>query len=425
MGSDNEREFDIIIYGASGYTGKYVVEYVAKIYEEEKLKWAIAGRDAGKLKGVLEDVSTLTGKDVKDIPVFSAAVSDSAALAEVCKKTKVLLNCVGPFRLYGEPVVKACIDNGCHHIDISGEPVFLESMQVKYHEEAQKAKVYVLGAAGVDSIPCETGIQFLTEKFNGDVNSVETFLDIKSGPKGYSGNIGTWLSAVHGVANRKELRSLRTQIFSKPVPRSNHKLKNRGVMSFANEVKQWCLAFPVTDKSVVNRTTYYNYHNRKMRPIQMYSYLVLPTIWYGLVWLLVGLCLGILSNFKFGRYCLENFPSIFSFGIFSKSGPTREQVKETSFSLYLVGRGYDEKLAEPEDQHATPPNKTLVVRVDAPDPGYVGTSMFMVQVALTLLQELDKLPDEGGVLTPGAALLNTSLISRLIKQGINYSIVSS
>ncbi|VDM67672.1 unnamed protein product [Strongylus vulgaris] len=100
----------------------------------------------------------------------------------MASKTKVIINAVGPYRLYGEPVVKAAVENGANHVDISGEPAYLEKMQMIYGEKAKEKGVYIVGACGWDSIPCDLGVNFLKEKFEGDLNHVETFVQMVSGP---------------------------------------------------------------------------------------------------------------------------------------------------------------------------------------------------------------------------------------------------
>ena len=86
---------------------------------------------------------------------------------DMAKQADVILNCVGPYRFFGEDVIRACIAERTHHVDISGEPQFLETMQFKYHKEAKEKGVYIVGACGFDSIPTDMGITFLKQKFNG------------------------------------------------------------------------------------------------------------------------------------------------------------------------------------------------------------------------------------------------------------------
>ena len=126
--------YDLVIYGASGFTGQYVVEYLHKAAVEHGLSWAVAGRDEGRLKAALTRTGEVVGEDLSGIPTIICDSSDSDSLKAMASQAKVVLNCVGPYRFYGEPVVEACVEAGTSHVDISGEPEYLEKMQLKYHE---------------------------------------------------------------------------------------------------------------------------------------------------------------------------------------------------------------------------------------------------------------------------------------------------
>jgi short subunit dehydrogenase-like uncharacterized protein len=169
-----QKEFDIVVFGASGFTGQYVVENLAKLTstEEKQLSWAIAGRNKDKLKQVLASVTEHTGVDVNSVKIIEADVASTESLNTMCKQAKLILNCVGPYNYYGEPVVKACIENKTHHLDVSGEPKFLEKIQLDYNDKARESNIYVIGACGFDSIPCETGIQFIKQKFDGMLKKI-------------------------------------------------------------------------------------------------------------------------------------------------------------------------------------------------------------------------------------------------------------
>lgn len=161
---------DIIIFGASGYTGKYTVYEGVKLLKG--LTWGIAGRNREKLEEVLDIMGKKAGEDLSKIPIIIADVKDQDSLLQMTKQAKIIVNCTGPYVQFGEPVVKACIDAGTHHVDVSGEPLFIESMQLKYNEQAREKGVYIISACGFDSIPAELGIQFLQDNFNGGtVNS--------------------------------------------------------------------------------------------------------------------------------------------------------------------------------------------------------------------------------------------------------------
>ncbi len=121
-----------------------------------------------------------TGRNLKDVEKIMADTSDAESLKSMARQGKVILNCVGPYRFFGEQMVKACIEEGSHHVDVSGEPQFLEGMQLKYHKMAEDKGVYVVGSCGFDSIPADCGTVYLTQNFGGDVNSVEEYVEFDS-----------------------------------------------------------------------------------------------------------------------------------------------------------------------------------------------------------------------------------------------------
>ncbi|XP_064197174.1 saccharopine dehydrogenase-like oxidoreductase isoform X2 [Anguilla rostrata] len=157
----NSRPYHVIVFGASGFTGQFVVEEVTRTLSDGPkgtMKWAIAGRSRHKLEKVLEQASaTLTKPELmSEVGIILADVGDLASLATMCKQGVVVLNCVGPF---------------------------LEGMQLKYQSQAAENGVYVIGSCGFDSIPADMGIQFTRDHFKGTLTAVESFLTISTGPE--------------------------------------------------------------------------------------------------------------------------------------------------------------------------------------------------------------------------------------------------
>lgn len=209
------RNLDVIIFGASGFTGKYTVFEGVKILAN--LSWGIAGRNKLKLEAVLAEMGRKASTDLSHIPVVIADVEDQDSLVKMARECKIVVNCCGPYQLYGEPVIKACLEAGTHHVDVSGEANFLEGMQLKYHTAAAEKGIYLISACGFDSIPAEIGTLFLEQQFDGVVNSVESYLFTKMKGKRELGAIhyGTWASIVHMFANLKELKQTRRELFKK------------------------------------------------------------------------------------------------------------------------------------------------------------------------------------------------------------------
>lgn len=364
--------YDIVIYGASGFTGQYVVEYVYRAAKEQSLSWAVAGRSEGKLRAVLDKASKAVKDHLSNTPIIVADSSDSSSLLGMAAQAKVVLNCVGPYRFYGEPVVEACVEAGAHHVDISGEPQYLEKMQLKYHQKAVENGVYVVGACGFDSIPAEMGQICVRQAMEGDVNSVESYLKvIVPNLPGAAINFGTWQSAIYGLAHANELKSLRKSLYPERMSLTKPKLKPRGVVHYSKIVESWCLPFMGSDKSVMTRTQRGFYHDKDQRPTQIQTYVMVSSLLAALVMILVGLVFGILVKFKLGRTILESYPGLCSLGRVSKNGVPKEKADNTNFEMTLVGEGWKEKVDR--DKASLPPNRRVTTVVKGKNIGYGAT----------------------------------------------------
>lgn len=426
------REFDAIVFGASGFTGQYVVEEMAismdmeSLYKSNNLKWAVAGRNRDKIAEVLKRATESTKLEwCNQVPIIEANVEDYDSLLTMCKRSRLIISVVGPYRLYGEPLIKACVEAATDYVDISGEPQFLEGMQLKYFEEAKRKGVYIVSASGWDSIPADVGTSWTKQQFAGDLNGVEIVVAAKA-PDGAKMNYGTWHSAIYGYAYESELRPLRQKLYRDilvpPPSRSSHPLRRRGFLSYMEEVKGYCLPFPGSDRTVVKRSEVFKYNTKRERPIYCETYFRVGSVFAGLMIVMVASVFGVLAKFSGGRYLLKKFPGFFSFGIVSKDGVPRSSLEKCSFSHTIIGYGWDEKLHDVERQHDSPPTKKIITRVSGPDPGYIATSAFVVHSGMTLLFDREKLPTPG-VLTPGACFRDTYLIDRLTKRNIKFEVL--
>jgi len=414
--------YDIVLYGASGFTGQYVIEYLYRTAVEQSLSWAVAGRDEGRLKAALGRAGAVVGADLSMIPCIICDSADSSSLMSMASQAKVVLNCVGPYRFYGEPVVEACVEAGTHHVDISGEPQYLEKMQMKYHQKAVENGVYVIGACGFDSIPADVGQVCVREAMEGDVNSVETYLRvIVPDLPGATINFATWQSAIHGFAHAKELGSLRKKIYPERMPPSKPKLKPRGSLHYSNIVNTWCMPFMGSDKSVMTRTVRSFYHDKGQRPTNLACYAQFQSIFSCFLLMIVGFVFGILANYSWGRSLLERFPGLFSFGRVSKAGVPKQKADNTNFEMTLVGEGWSYRVDS--EKSPSPPNRKVTTIVRGKNIGYGSTCECVVQSGVVILQELSKLPNAGGVYSPGYAFADTTLVQRLHERDVTFTTV--
>ncbi len=153
-------EFDVVVFGATGFTGQLVAEYLNKQYGKNSgVTWAMAGRSADKLA----EVRDLIGAP-SDTPLIVADSSDAASLDDMARRAKCVLTSVGPYSLYGEPVVKACVDAGADYVDLCGEVLFMREMIAKYQTAAIQSGARLVFSCGFDSIPFDLGVQYLQEE---------------------------------------------------------------------------------------------------------------------------------------------------------------------------------------------------------------------------------------------------------------------
>uniref|UniRef100_A0A8C1FQC5 Saccharopine dehydrogenase-like oxidoreductase n=1 Tax=Cyprinus carpio carpio TaxID=630221 RepID=A0A8C1FQC5_CYPCA len=406
--TSSSRPYHIIIFGASGFTGQFVVEEVARTASEGpkgSLKWAVAGRNRTKLEKVVEQAAgALSMPELKsEVDILVADVGDLDSLAAMCKQAVIVLSCVGPYRFFGDPVVKSCVENGAHCIDISGEPQFLESMQLNYHDQAAEKGVYIVGSCGFDSIPADMGVIYTRDQFKGTLTAVESFLTASAGPEGGCIHDGTWQSAIYGLADSNKLRSLRKKFGHKPLPVVGPKIKRRGTLFYSNELQQYAIPFMGTDPSVVKRTQRYLTEELKESPVQYGAYVGIGGISNIFKLVFAGLMFFFLVKFSFGRNLLIK---------------VKHTMEGSSFRFIFIGEGY----TEGSDPSEGKPNGKIRTLVKGPEVGYVATPIAMVQAALTMLNESDSLPNTGGVYTPGATFAKTTLIDRLNKHGLNFNI---
>ena len=160
MTSDKrDRAYDIVVYGATGYTGRLVAEYLAHNYQGAGPKWAMAGRSKAKL----EEVRDLIGAPA-DTPLIEANSDDPASMAALAQSTRVVLTTVGPYQLYGEPLVKACVEAGTDYADLCGEPGWMREMIDRYHAAAKASGARIAFSSGFDSIPFDLGVLMLQKE---------------------------------------------------------------------------------------------------------------------------------------------------------------------------------------------------------------------------------------------------------------------
>ena len=422
------RKFDIIIFGASGYTGKYVIREAVSLLNG--YKWAVSGRNQSKLKEAIKEAEIYCSKSLSDIPIIIADINDEKSLKSMTMQTKVVVNCCGPYRFFGEQVVKACIETSTNHVDVSGEPQYMETMQLKYHKMALENKVYIVTGCGFDSVPSDLGTVYLQDNFKGTVNSIKIFIQARYlndyEALGPIVNYATYESAIHGMSHGDQLRDVRKKLFKTRLPKFKPIINNVSGLHKANDLNnKWCLSIPSADQSVITRSQRFFYENYKQRPIQIRTFTTFASLSTALKTVSAGILLNKMIKYQRGKELLLNYPELFSFGFTSREGPSEEQNANTVFELILIGEGWNETFEDPLTDISIPVNKKMTCRITCINPLYGVASKAVLLSAVSILNEFDKMPYNGGVYSPAAAFKNTSLIQQLHDNGVTFEVIEN
>ena len=202
MADTKTREFDIVVYGATGYTGRLVAQHFVREYGKDTNgpRWAMAGRSMEKLQSVRDEIGAPA-----DTPLVVADADDQAGLVAMCERTRVVLTTVGPYQLYGDALVDACVATGTDYADLCGEPAWMHDQIEKHHAAAQASGARICFSSGFDSIPFDLGVLMLQksarEQFGGPAPRVKGRVRAMQGT--FSGGTAASLTATMKAAAKK------------------------------------------------------------------------------------------------------------------------------------------------------------------------------------------------------------------------------
>ncbi|KAJ3081803.1 hypothetical protein HDU99_004624 [Rhizoclosmatium hyalinum] len=415
------KDIDVLILGATGFTGKYV----AKAFHE-----LVQSKDA-RVQGLRWGVETLSWAGIasSQVEVVVVDVGDAAALSVAVARAVVVVNCVGPFRFSGVDVVAACIAANTSYVDIAGEPEFVERI-LTLSQKAKDAKVTVVPCCGFDSIPADLGNLFVKDQFRKrgyTAATCEVYIDIEEGPSGTSGNFATYESAVYSLANAHILRKMRKEANRPPLPLLGRKLPLYGSARFEKLfTKKWCVPFFGADASIVRLSQQLQLASStsSLPPTQFNAYFSLKSFAQVLRFSFFGFSMFYLSSSSFGRNLLLKYPGFFSMGLFKKTPPTPKQIAETTFTETFMAKGFKRAVTAAEVDAKAVPDYEIIAQVHGPEGGYVTTPIAVICSALQILKNRNTGLIPHGVLTPAAAFGNTDLIRDLENSGITFSVHS-
>ena len=388
-----ERKYKVLVFGATGFTGKLCAKYLKENYPD--LSWAIAGRNEDKLKQVKMELDL-------DCDLLIADANNYEELRDIAKTTKVLLTTAGPYAKYGSLLMKACVFENTHYVDITGENHWVKKQMDLYHEEAVARGVRIIPSCGYDSLPSDLGTLFAINKMNKAVKKVEVFHSAFGGASG-----GTIESIFTMGRLPKEMRDpflLNPKGSVSELQRGSSKDSIK--IKWIDEAKKWSGLglFAVANTRVVRRSAALMEMSQKP---------------YG-------------ANFIFkehGAYSSKSAARLATFGLVAAfliiSTPLKHLVRRflpkpgEGPSTEIQEKGWFKGvfIAEAEDGE-----KQVSTIYGDGDPGYKSTSKMVCESALTiaLCNDLPGGENFGGFLTPASGL-GQPLIERLKNAGIRFN----
>ncbi|MGW6938065.1 saccharopine dehydrogenase family protein [Streptomyces xanthophaeus] len=388
-----ERAYDVVLFGATGFVGALTAEYLAA-HAPDGCRWALAGRDLGKLERLRERLSAARPECAK-LPLLQADAGDAAALRELAASTRVLATTVGPYIWYGAPLVAACAEAGTDYVDLTGEPEFVDRMYVEHDARARETGARIVHACGFDSVPADLGAYFTVRQLpEGVPLTVDGF--VRSNAL-FSG--GTLASALTAVSRGPQtLAAASARRLHEPRLLGRRARGPVGAPRFSRETGTWALPLPTLDPAVVARSAsalerygpdfrYRHYASVKHLPVALGGTAAL------------GATVA-LAQFPPARRLLMNRWE-------PGQGPDAERRARSWFTLRFVGEGG---------------GRRVFTEVSGGDPGYGETAKMLAESALCLAY--DPVPEAGGQLTTAVAM-GDALLDRLQRSGITFRVAHS
>jgi short subunit dehydrogenase-like uncharacterized protein len=402
----SQRQYDVVLYGASGFTGRQTVEYFARNTRPSGVRWAIAGRN----KQALEAARAQAGENASSADILVADAQDQKAIDAVVSATRILLTTAGPFSLYGSKIVDSCVRHKTHYVDITGETFWVRDLIDRYHDRAAADGTRIIPCCGFDSIPSDLGtylvVRHMQKSLGADCREVKSFYQIRGGLNG-----GTFASAYNAQASGQSARMREPFLLNPPKARSMEELKlNRDPREarFDSDISAWSTPFVmgVANTRIVRRSAgLFEQWNETYGPefrYQEFQKYGGPRARVKALITLVGmgaLQAGLKSSF--GRRLLKSLAPK------PGHGPSQKTMDNGFFRCDLVGIAADGR-------------KVYGIVSDKGDPGNRATVKFLCESALSLALNAEELPggpQRGGILTPATGLGDV-LVKRLRNAGM-------
>ncbi|MFE6649423.1 saccharopine dehydrogenase family protein [Nocardioides sp. NPDC057772] len=385
------RDLDIVLFGATGFTGGLVAEYLAE-NAPDGLRWALAGRSLSRLEKVRDGLGSA------DVELLQADVNDSASLATLAARARVVITTVGPYLEFGEPLVKACAEAGTEYVDLTGEPEFVDRMFVMYDAVARANGARIVHACGFDSIPHDLGAYFTVRELGagGEITGPLTMKGVVRSNATFSG--GTFHSALGQMSRPREMATAareRRALEGRPEGRTSRSAKPR--IGRDSELGYWLLPLPTIDPAIVARSG---------RALEAYG----PAFTY-----------SHFAGIKTLRYAVGGAVGVGALAAAMQVPPLRAKLGERVKQGTGPSEARREKSWFTVDFVAETDGRKIHTKVSGGDPGYTETAKMLAESALCLA--FDTLPETSGSVTTAVAM-GDALLDRLQVAGIRFDVVA-
>ena len=385
------REHDIVLVGATGFTGGLTAEYLLR-HAPAGLRWALAGRNPEKVEAVRARLADIDPR-AADLPLLHADATDPASLADLAASTRVVITTVGPYLEHGGPLVAACAEAGTDYVDLTGEPEFVDRTYLECHATAERTGARIVHACGFDSVPHDLGAMYTVQQLaatgpvrvRGVVRSSGTF----------SG--GTFHSALGQFSRARQMRSaMQERRRAEPRPEGRRSRAVSGKPHRDPVLGYWLVPLPTIDPFVVARS---GAASAAYGPDFSYShYAGTKTLRYAAGGAAAAVAMfGAAQVPPVRRLLLGRIPQ--------GEGPDERRRSKAWFTVDFVGEG---------------DGRTVHTRVSGADPGYDETAKMLAESALSLA--LDDNPPTAGQVTTAQAM-GDNLLARLQAAGIRFEVI--
>jgi short subunit dehydrogenase-like uncharacterized protein len=383
----SDRPYDVVVFGATGFTGGLTAEYLAA--HADGTRWALAGRNRAKLEQTRARLAAIDAS-AADLDLLEADAGDPASLRRLAESARVVITTVGPYIRYGEPLVAACAGAGTDYVDLTGEPEFVDRMWLAHHARAEQTGARLVHSCGFDSIPHDLGVLYTVDRLAEDVPiTVEAFVRASGTISG-----GTYHSTVEILGRLREGRKVAAER-RRLEPRPDGRIV-KGLFPAPHRNQTgggWVVAPPLIDPLVVLRSAR---ALDRYGPDFRYAHYIVVKRLPSLALLGAGVVtLGALAQLKPTRDLLLRVKD-------QGDGPSDAKRANSWFSVRFKGEGG---------------GRRVITQVSGGDPGYGETAKMLAESALCLAH--DELPPTAGQVTPAVAM-GWPLIDRLQRAGIRF-----